>query len=133
MQIVVASAQLDLIVALGILLREEPGAHVVGTASEAASLRALLHTSRPEMVLLDWDLPGHPPASLVAEAKRLSPHLQVLVLGKDTGLKQAALASGADAFFVMGDAPRPLLTAIRQAQAARATAANQTPKETKGE
>ena len=132
MEIVLASAQLDLRVALEILLREEPGTTVVGTAGGAASLRALLQASFPELVLLDWDLPGHPPASLVAEAKSLNPHIQVIVLGKNPDVKQVALASGADAFFVKGDSPRPLLTAIREARAQRATAASQTPIKTKG-
>ena len=133
MEIVLASAQLDLRVALEILLREEPGMEVVGTASDAASLRALLQASRPELVLLDWDLPGHPPASLVAEAKGLNPHLHVIVFGKDPQLKQAALASGADAFFVKGDSPRPLLTAIRRVQPQRSSVADQIPTEAKGE
>ena len=132
MEIVLASAQFDLRVALEILLREEPGTTVVGTASGAASLRALLQVSRPALVLLDWDLPGHPPASLVAEAKSLDPHLQVIVLGKDPDVKHAVLASGADAFFVKGDSPRPLLTAIRQARARRAAVERQIPTETKG-
>ena len=121
MEIVLASAQFDLRVALEILLREEPGTDVVGTASGAASLRALLQASRPELVLLDWDLPGHPPASLVAEAKSLNPLIQVIVLGKDPDLKQVALASGADAFIVKGDPPRPLLTAIRMTRSQPAT------------
>ena len=121
MEIVLASAQLDLRVALEILLREEPGTNVVGTASEAASLRALLRTARPVLVLFDWDLPGHPPASLLAEAKSLNPIIQVIVLGKDPDLTQVAMASGADAFFVKGDPPRPLLTAIRMVRSQTAT------------
>ena len=132
MEIVLASARLDLRVSLEILLREEPGTTVVGTASGAASLRALLQASRPDLVLLDWDLPGHTPASHLAEAKSLNPLHQVNELGQHPSVKQAAQASGADAFFVKGDSPRPLLTAIRQARAQRATAANQPPIKTKG-
>ena len=70
MEIVLASAQLDLRLALEILLREEPGTRVVGTASEAASLRSLLQASRPDMVLLDWDLPGHPRPAWWLKPKR---------------------------------------------------------------
>lgn len=133
MEIVLASAQTDLRVALEILLREEPGMDVVGTASEAASLRALLQASRPGLVLLDWDLPGHPPASLVAKAKSLVPQPKVIVLSIDPALKEVALASGADAFFVKGDSPRPMLAAIREAQPLRSAAAKQIPAEAKGE
>ena len=121
MRILLATEQPELRLALGLFLSEEPGMTIVGSASEAASLRSLLITARPELVLLDWDLPGHPPASLVAEAKSLNPHLQVIVLGKDPDVKHAVLASGADAFFVKGDSPKPLLTAIRMARSQTAT------------
>jgi DNA-binding NarL/FixJ family response regulator len=133
MQILVATKDADLRLAIELYLSEEPGMDVVGTASGAASMRALLQTCRPELVLLDWDLPGHPPASLLAEAKSLNPRIKVIVLGKDPALKQVALASGADAFFVRGDSPRPLVTAIRQARAQRAAVESQIPTETKGE
>jgi DNA-binding NarL/FixJ family response regulator len=119
MKIVLASAQLDLRLALEILLREEPGTDIVGTASEAASLRALLQTSRPALVILDWDLPGYyAPIPLLAEAKRPRPSPQVIVLGSDEGIRQEALAAGADAFVVLsGDLPGDLLAAIRQSHA----------------
>ena len=133
MDIVLAAAQLDLRVALEILLREEPGAHVVGSVSSAASLRALLQASRPDMVLLDWDLPGHSPASLLAETKGLDLSPQVIALGKDLGEKRPALAAGADAFVLKGDPPRHLLTAVRQAQTQHATAKEKNPAEPKGE
>ena len=98
MRILLATEQPELRLALGLFLSEEPGMTIVGSASEAASLRSLLITARPELVLLDWDLPGHPPASLVAEAKSLNPHPHVIVVGKELDAKQAALAAGADAF-----------------------------------
>jgi len=128
--VLLAIMQLDLRVALEILLREEPGTNVVGTASEAASLRALLQTARPDLVLLDWDLPGHPPASLLAEARSLAPRPQVIVLGRDLDVKPAALAAGADAFVLKGDSPGQLLAAIRQARLQQAAAIEKQPTET---
>ena len=117
MKIVLASAHLDFRLALGILLREEPGADVVGTASEAASVRSLLRSSRPDLVILDWDLPGNSPILLLAEAKRDRCNSQVIVLGRDEGVRQEALAAGADAFVVSGDMPGDLMAAIRESQA----------------
>ena len=96
MDIVLATVQLDLRMALQILLREEPGVHVVGTASSGASLRALLQTSRPDMVLFDWDLPDLFPADLVAEAKSLAPSPRIIVLGRDLDVKPTALVADAD-------------------------------------
>ncbi len=119
MHILVATKQTDLRLAIELYLTEEPGIDIVGTASEAASLRALLQVSHPDLVLLDWELPGHPPADLVAEAKSVS-SCQVIVLGRDLDIKSAALTAGADDFVLKGDSPRHLLIAIRQARSRQA-------------
>jgi DNA-binding NarL/FixJ family response regulator len=117
MKIVLASAQFDLRLALEILLREEPGTDIVGTASEAAGVRGLLQSSRPDLVILDWDLAGCGPTDLLAEAKKLRRCPQVIVLGRHEGARQVALAAGADAFVLSGDLPGDLLAAIRQSRA----------------
>lgn len=133
MDVLVATKQADLRLAIELYISEEPGIHVVGTTSEAASLRALLQASSPDLVLLDWELPGHPPASLLAEAKSLNPRPQVIVLGQDLNAKQAALAAGADAFVLKGDSPTHLLTVIQQARSRQAAAREKEPTEMKGE
>ena len=132
MQALVATKQADLRLAIELYLVEEPGMDIVGTASEAAGLRSLARTTRPDLIMLDWDLPGHSPTSLLAELKRIDSCLQVIVLGKELEQRTVVLAAGADAFVLKGDPPGRLLTAIRQARAQRATAENQIPTETKG-
>jgi len=117
MRIVLASAQFDLRLALEILLREEPGTDIVGTASEAATASSLLQASLPDLLILDWDLPGYAPIYLLAEAKRLRHGPQVIVLGRDAGARQEALAAGADAFVSSSDLPGDLVAAIRQSRA----------------
>jgi DNA-binding NarL/FixJ family response regulator len=119
MDIVLATVQLDLRMALQILLREEPGVRVVGTASSSACLRALFQASQPDMVLFDWDLPDLSPVDLVAEAKSLA-RCQVIVLGRDLDIKPVALMAGADAFVLRGDPNGHLLIAIRQARSRQA-------------
>jgi DNA-binding NarL/FixJ family response regulator len=52
--------------ALEILLREEPGTDIVGTASEAAGVRSLLQASLPDLVMFDLDLPGYALIHLLA-------------------------------------------------------------------
>lgn len=123
-----ASAQLDLRLALEILLREEPGTYVVGTASETAGVRSLLQSSRPDLLILDWDLPGlYAPSHLLAEAKRQRRCPQVIVLGRDRSIEQEALAAGADAFVLLGDPPGDLLVAIRRSFGRHAAASGQMP------
>ena len=131
MRIVLASAQFDLRLALEILLREELGTDVVGTVSEAASLRSLLQSSLPDLLILDWDLPGYAPVQLLAEAKQLWRCLQIIVLGRDEGVRQEALAAGADAFVLHGGLPGDLMAAIGQSRARHAATARQIPEGTK--
>ena len=115
MRILLASARFDLRLALEILLREEPGAEIVGTAGEAASVRSLLQSSRPHLIILDWDLPGYALIHLLAEAKQLRRCPTIIVLGRE-GIQQEALAAGADAFVLSGDSTVDLIVAVRESQ-----------------
>jgi len=132
MQALVATEQADLRLAIELYLVEEPGMDVVGTVSEAAGLRSLARITRPDLIMLDWDLPGHSPTNLVTELKRIDSRPQVIVLGKELEQRPVVLAAGADAFVLKGDPPGRLLTAIRQARARRAAVERQIPTETKG-
>jgi DNA-binding NarL/FixJ family response regulator len=116
MRVVLAVQHGDLALALLLYLDAEPGLSVVGTATEAASLRALLHTTYPDLVILDWDLPGYAPVQLLAEIKRGRRCPQVIVLGGDNGVRQEALAAGADAFALSGDSAVDLMAAIRESR-----------------
>ena len=116
MQVVLAVQPRDLGLALQLYLDAEPGLLVVGTVTEAASLRALLRTAQPDLIILDWDLPGYAAIHLLAEIKRLRSSPQVIVLGGDKGVRQEALAAGADAFVLSGDSPVDLMAAIRESR-----------------
>jgi len=114
MRVVLAVQHRDIRLALQLYLDGEPSLSIVGTAVEAASLRALLHTTHPDLVILDWDLPGYASTPLLAEVKRSSPPPQIIVLGTDERLRRTALAAGADLFILSGDLPDDLSDAIRQ-------------------
>lgn len=114
MDIVLASQKHDLRLALEMLFREEPGAAVVGTASGSEGLLALIQSTPPDLVLLDWDLPGQSPAGVLAEIKSAARPPKVIVLGKDRDAEEAARAAGADVFVLIGDPPGHLLAASRQ-------------------
>jgi len=114
MDIVLASEEYDLRLALEMLFREEPGAYVVGTASHAQALLALVQTTCPDLALLDWDLPGLPPAQVLAQVQIAECQPKIIVLGKEPDARGPALAAGADAFVVKGEPPGQLLAALRQ-------------------
>jgi DNA-binding NarL/FixJ family response regulator len=133
MRILLAVAQRDVRLALQLCLDEEPGTLIVGTASEAASLLALLQTAQPDVVVLDWDLPGHPPARLLAEAKRrdMAPH--VVVIAAHAHAREEALSAGADAFVQTGGLPDRLLATVRDARSRQRRANCEDTMNTKGE
>lgn len=147
MNVVLASTRSDQRFALEVLLREQPGVDVVGTTTGTEGLLALIETTRPHLVTLDWDLPGRPIEEVLAKAHAADCRPYIIVLGNDETTQQAALSAGADAFVVRGDPSQSLLEAIQQARSQtktatgqqtpsnvrQATAADQTSTETKGE
>jgi DNA-binding NarL/FixJ family response regulator len=93
---------------------------VVGEAAEAEDLLAQLKATRPDLMLLDWELPGLALANSVGSEKRLLsvlhvfyPNLRVIALSGRPEAHQAALAAGVDAFVSKGDPPERLLTTLR--------------------
>jgi DNA-binding NarL/FixJ family response regulator len=112
--VLLATDRIDLRIDLELLLREEPGVRVVGAASEAAGLLALIGTAHPDVVVFDWDLPGHPPGQLIAAIRELDPRSKLLVGVETAELEQVALAAGADAVLIHGDPPAQFLAAMRQ-------------------
>ncbi len=116
MNTLLATKEPSLRLALELLLREEPGINVVGTASETEGLLALIQTARPDLVLLDWDLPGRPCAQVLGTARSANGQPAFIVLGKEASTEQPALAARADAFVLKGDMPEQLLVAVRRAR-----------------
>ena len=58
MRVLLADDQAQVRSALRLLLTQEPGLSVVGEATEAQALLAQAEDIHPDMVLLDWELPG---------------------------------------------------------------------------
>jgi DNA-binding NarL/FixJ family response regulator len=117
MNILLATKEPSLRLALELLLREEPGTSIVGTASETEGLLALIQTTHPDLVLLDWDLPGRPCAQVLGTARGANTQPAIIVLGKEASAEQPALAAGAAAFVLSEEPPGRLLAAIRRARA----------------
>jgi DNA-binding NarL/FixJ family response regulator len=114
MRIVLAIGVSDLRLAVELLLGEEPGVAVVGSASDTQGLLALIGSIRPDTALVDYDLPDKPIADVLGEIKSDEQAPKIIVLGKDAAQRDAALTSGADAYVLKGDPPEQLLASIRQ-------------------
>ena len=84
----------------------------IGEAGDGQELLAKLEQLRPDIILLDRDLPGWPPANLSDAFRGLDRRPKMIVLGAHPETVQTAGAGGADAFVSKGDPPKRLLSAI---------------------
>jgi DNA-binding NarL/FixJ family response regulator len=112
MRIILAIGEMDLRLAIGLLLSEEPGLNIVGSASDTEGLLAMAKTNCPDLVLLDWELPGRAVIEVVNDIKSLECYPKLVVLGTQPELKGAALNAGADDYVCSGDPPEHLLAAV---------------------
>jgi DNA-binding NarL/FixJ family response regulator len=91
----------------------ETGFVIVGEAVEAGDMLAQICFTRPDLVLLDWGLPGLPAIGSIPAVRALVPDLKIIVLSSHMEARYEALAAGADVFISKVDPPDQLLAALR--------------------
>lgn len=114
MNVLLATKHPDLRLSIELLLSQEPGVAIVGTASETEGLLALIKSTSPDIVILDWDLPGRPVAKLLSKKSISRDRTRFIVLCTWPELKDQVRQAGADVCLVKGDAPDELLTVFQQ-------------------
>lgn len=98
--------------ALALLLEQEIDLRVAGQASDAASLLQAVADEPPDVVLLDWELPGMPADQLVRELRRSHPPICIIALSSRLEAETAAMHAGVDAFINKGHPPENVLAAL---------------------
>ena len=111
--ILIADDQPQVRHALRLLLEQELAPETVGEAAEAEMLLAQIAASCPELVLLDWGLPGMAAEDLLIALRQTCAALTIIVLSGQPEAEEKALAAGADAFVSKADPPERLLAAMR--------------------
>ncbi len=111
MRVLLADDQAEVRSALRLIVEQLVGYEVVGEAADAPALLAACKELRPEIVLLDWELPGASPEAL-AELRRMLPGAPVVALSARPHMDAEARAGGADAFVCKGDPPRKLIETL---------------------
>lgn len=120
MRVFIADDQFKVRSALRLLLEQDPDVSVVGEVAEVADLLVQVKTVRPDIVLLDWELPGLRAAKdWLPVLRSLCPHLSVIVLSGRLEARRAALAASADAFIYKCDPPERLLAAVKSCRQPR--------------
>jgi DNA-binding NarL/FixJ family response regulator len=113
-RVIVAHSDQRVRSALRLLLREEPELTLIGESSDLPNLVSQIRQLKPDLVLLDWELPGRPAAALLLAQTTLDNKPRVIVFSARPELEEMILAAGADRFVSKGDAPEALLSAFRQ-------------------
>lgn len=97
--------------ALRLLLKRKPEL-MVHASSDLGSLAAQVREFEPDLVLLDWEMPGRPAAALLLAMGTLDAKPKVIVLSHRLESEKEALDAGADGFFSKSDPPERLLAAL---------------------
>jgi DNA-binding NarL/FixJ family response regulator len=98
-------------------LLSEPGLEAVGSATSAADADPLLHRTRPDVVLIDYQLPGEDGLTLCRRVKSGIPAPGVVLYSAfaDAAMTVPAIVAGVDAIVHKAGQTRDLFDAIRRA------------------
>jgi len=98
--------------ALRLLIEQELGGQIVGEVSCAASLFENLSFSQPDLLVLDWNLPGLEGSDRIARLRVLYPDVKVIAICSQ-GFEREI--EGADSIITKGDPPERVLAVLRSA------------------
>jgi len=98
--------------ALALLLETRLGATIVGEASTMECLLEQAAATHPDVVLLDWELPGKPEADRIVAIRSVSPRVRVIVISARP--ESASQAIEADAFVNKIDPPEHILSVLKE-------------------
>ena len=113
MRILLADDQVQVRSALRLLLEQEQRVCVVGEAAEATGLLLSIAKMEPDLVLLDWELPGLPILQLLRLLWYENPLLKIIAMSSQPRAKQLALDAGVERFISKGEPPDQVLAIIR--------------------
>jgi DNA-binding NarL/FixJ family response regulator len=112
MRVLLADDQAKVRSALRLLLQQQPDVEILGEAVDTTGLLDWIKVACPDVLLLDWELPGLPPAALLPVLQFHCPKLRVIALSSRPEARGAALEAGVYAFVSKGDPPETLLAAL---------------------
>lgn len=113
MRILVADDQAKVRSAIRLLLEHDENIKVLGEAVDATGLLDWVSVVCPDLVLLDWELPGRDIGELLDGIRGNCSRVKVVALSGRPEARREAIAMGADGFVSKGDPPERLLDALR--------------------
>jgi two-component system response regulator DesR len=111
-RILLADDNKNLRSALALLLETRMAATIVGEAGTMETLLEQAAKTRPDVVILDWELPGKPEADRIVVVRSVAPGARVIVVSARP--EAAAQAGEADAFVNKIDPPERILSVLKE-------------------
>lgn len=118
MRVLVADGREKVRSALQLLLEQEEDVDVVGEASSDGSLLAVAEEQGPDVILVDWELPGRPMGTLLPTLRLLLPAVKVIALSGRPEARLEATEAGVEAFVSKNAPSEELLAALDELRAA---------------
>jgi two-component system, NarL family, response regulator NreC len=106
---------------LRLLLQGEDGMHVIGEVGTADAALEMVAARKPDVLVLDLNMPGRPSLEALPEVSERSPNTRVVVLTMqdDPSFARGALQAGASAYVLKEAADEELVAAVRAAAEGR--------------
>lgn len=120
-RILVAESRPDVRSALKLLLEQDAGMVVSSEARRGREVLEQVKATCPDVIILDYDLPGLQARDLLQTVRSVCPGVWVVAMCARSEVRQTALSAGADAFLSKADPPRSLLRTVRQGARRRAS------------
>ena len=100
---------------LGAILKREPGFEIVGEAADAGQAVELALRRRPDVVLLDVDMPGGGGARAAVQIREKLPEVRIVAISADDsqGTQYDMMRAGAVGFLTKGSPDDEILRVIR--------------------
>lgn len=117
MRILIADQQTKVRYAISVLIQRQPGWCLAAEAVNAADLLAKTLIQRPDVIMMDWDLPGQPAHCLVSAIRQALPESIIILLSARPEQKTYALSLGVDFFISKVDSPDTMLEILQDCQA----------------
>jgi len=114
MKVLIAEDQVKVRFGLHILLKQQPDLQVVGEAIDRETLENLVRSMQPNLILLDWNLPGITLREIIPLLKEACPGVHIITLSERQECRKAVMEAGSDAFAFKADPPDKLLSVISE-------------------
>jgi DNA-binding NarL/FixJ family response regulator len=113
MKILIVDDQKKVRSSLKVLLAQQPGFNVVGEAADTRGVINQAFPSTPDIILLDWGIPGIPTEELIRKLTQGISNQKIIVFSGLLEIKNKAIEAGAKAFVSKTSPPDQLLETIQ--------------------